>query len=369
MAHIEKFKQGGINGLFLHNGREAGDGHTHSNEEIDSSRTHLNYDLCGRDGTLSQRFRVRLGQVHCMKRDDVNVLDSLVVHLPENIRAGDERKFFEACYAFACGDFGEKNIVGGNVHRDEKREHIHISFIPVIEGKRRNGEPVEKVCHDKLITRDYYKQLHERLSDFVAEQLGYKVSILNGATAGGNKTVQELKAQSLAEKNAKAEEKLSATQKKALEYEQPPKKALERQQSYEDRVATGQQAVAVRQRTADLDAREADLQRRQSDFDAEVTRKATEIAKSTITKREHDEIIRRKQAEAERDKAIRSLDEAVRQATEPLRKDNRNLRELLEDTVEQYTGQLITADELLEHKQRAEEQIQNQNRNLYRRGR
>lgn len=349
MAHIEKFKQGGINGLFLHNGREAGDGHTHSNEEIDSSRTHLNYDLCGRDGTLSQRFRERLGQVHCMKRDDVNVLDSLVVHLPEDIRAGDERKFFEACYAFACGDFGEKNIVGGNVHRDEKREHIHISFIPVIEGKRRNGEPVEKVCHDKLITRDYYKQLHERLSDFVAEQLGYEVSILNGATAGGNKTVQELKAQTLAEENAKAEQELHQKQEQALAYEPAPKKLTETKGAYEERVKTHQQAVAVHQREQQLDEREQGL-------DTEVERRAIERSKTLTVKRLQDEIDK---ARAGEQKAVQAHRETLARVQElerknsVLQKQNSTLLEMVEDMHEELTGECIEGEELVKRKEKS----------------
>lgn len=316
MAHIAKFKQGGINGLLLHDGRAENDGHAHSNEEIDNSRTHLNYDLCQREGTLSERFRERLGQVRCMKRDDINVLDCMVVHLPEDIRKGDERKFFEACYKFACGDFGEKNIISGNVHRDEVREHIHINFIPVIEGKRRNGEPVEKVCHDKLITREYYKKLHERLSDFVAEQLGYEVSILNGATAGGNKTVQELKAQKLAEENAKAEQELHQKQEQALAYDlSSPKRFTETKEAYEERQRVHQMKVA-------LEEEKKAFGKRVLNYDTEVYNNALEIAKTLTVKRLEDEIDMYKgQAEREAQRALE------------LERENKNLKKQRENVI------------------------------------
>lgn len=367
MAHYEGYTRTQVGHICQHDARQQGDGCNHSNESIDDSRTHLNYNLASdlQPMKATDFIQQRTSEVRCLKRDDVNVMGSCVLTLPKDF-TGNERAFFESAYRFFVNQHGAENVISAWVHMDENQPHLHFKFVPITTDKKRGDL---KVCLKEITTKSYLKRFHGELQKHLESELACPCNILNGATAGGNKTVQELKAQSLADKNAKAEEKLSATQQKALEYEQPPKKALERQQSYEDRVATGQQAVAVRQRTAELDAREADLQRRQSDFDAEVTRKATEIAKSTMTRREHDEIRRRKQAEAERDNAIRSRDEAVRQATEPLRKANRNLRELLEDTVEQYTGQLITADELLERKQRAEEQKQNQNRNLYRKGR
>ena len=196
MAHIERYKASQVVGLLEHNARtDDTRPHNHSNEDIDTSRTKDNYELCRGDGTAYERYKARMEQVHCMKRDDVTVLDSLIVTLPKDVAPEDERAFFENCYAFAVSEYGEKNVINATVHKDETTPHIHIGFIPVVEGKRRNGEQVEKVKHTALITKDYLNKFHTRLDDYISEQLGYKVAILNGATANGNKKIQELKAE------------------------------------------------------------------------------------------------------------------------------------------------------------------------------
>ena len=146
MAHIERYKASQVVGLLEHNARtDDTRPHNHSNEDIDTSRTKDNYELCRSDGTAYERYKARMEQVHCMKRDDVTVLDSLIVTLPKDVAPEDERAFFESCYAFAVSEYGEKNVINATVHKDETTPHIHIGFIPVVEGKRRNGEQVEKV--------------------------------------------------------------------------------------------------------------------------------------------------------------------------------------------------------------------------------
>ena len=195
MAHIKKFKAAQVNGVLEHNARtDETRPHNHSNEDIDTSRTKDNYELHSTEGTAQERFHARLKELHVMKRDDVTVLDGLVVTLPKDVKPEDERKFFEAVYAFACEDYGKQNIINATVHKDETSPHIHIGFIPVVQGKLRNGTECEKVRHSSLITKTYLDTFHQRLSDYVSDHLGYEAEILNGATANGNKTVQELKA-------------------------------------------------------------------------------------------------------------------------------------------------------------------------------
>lgn len=224
MAHIDKFKANQVQGVLQHNER-TGDTptHSHSNEDIDPTKTKDNYELHSVQGSALSRYNKRMSEVKCMQRDDVTVLDGFVVHLPEDVKPEDERKFFESCYAFACKEFGEKNIINATVHRDETRDHIHCSFIPVVEAtvKRgeHKGEKFEKVSHSEAVPREKYQTLHERLSEFVTERLGYEVSILNGSTVGGNKKVAELKAERAIKRAEKAEERASAAEQRAEQAE------------------------------------------------------------------------------------------------------------------------------------------------------
>lgn len=222
MAHIDKFKAPQVQGVLQHNER-TGDTptHSHSNEDIDPTRTKDNYELHSVQGSALSRYNKRMSEVKCMQRDDVTVLDGFCVHLPEDVKPEDERKFFETVYDFACKEFGKKNIINATVHRDETRDHIHCDFIPVVEAtvKRgeHKGEKFEKVSHSEAVPREKYQTLHTRLSEFVTERLGYEVSILNGSTVGGNKTVQELKAQRAKERAEEQEKRAATAEKKAAE--------------------------------------------------------------------------------------------------------------------------------------------------------
>lgn len=215
MAHIAKFKRSQIVRVLAHNGRLNDDDHEHENKKIDVSKSYLNYDLCEKQGTVYERFLERLSEVKCLNRDNVNVLDSLVVHLPEDVKKGDERKFFEGVYAFGCQDYGKENIICACVHRDETREHMHLGFIPVVEKENKRTHKIEsRVCHDEKITREYYRNLHVRLMEYMKGYLGYSVEILNGATVNGNKTILELKSQDLKEENDKIETDIKENERK-----------------------------------------------------------------------------------------------------------------------------------------------------------
>ena len=237
MAHIQKYKAPQVNGILEHNSRtDATRQHNHSNEDIDPTKTHLNYELHSTKGTALERYKARMSELHCMQRDDVTVFDSLVVTLPKNVKKGDEKAFFKSCYDFACKDFGKENIVNATVHNDETTPHIHIGFIPTVKAKNRKGEDVVKVRHSALITKKYLCTMHEKLSEHISQDIGYEVSILNGATAGGNKRIQELKAEKATEKAKKAEEKArQAEQNAAMLQEQVRKLTEEKEQLYEEK--------------------------------------------------------------------------------------------------------------------------------------
>jgi len=223
MAHIDKAKAVGVAAVLEHNARtDSTRPHNHSNEDIDPTRTKDNYELheplrsFQRQGKNAYALlKKRLDEVHCMKRDDVTVMSLLCVTLPKNVRPEDERSFFEGVYAWACEEYGAENIVNATVHKDETTPHIHIGFVPVVEGTKRNGEPCLKVRHSALITRTYLDTFHERLSAAMKQFLGYEVAILNGATANGAKTVAELKAERANERADRAEERAAAAEERA----------------------------------------------------------------------------------------------------------------------------------------------------------
>ena len=135
MAEFSKYGAMSVGRLFLHNNRKSDDGVTHSNESIDTERTIYNYHL--KRGSVSD-VQKRLDEVFSQKRSNATVLGEIIVTLPQNVKAADERDFFQAVYDFYAQDFGEENIVNAVVHKDEKTPHLHLDFIPVV---KMNGEP------------------------------------------------------------------------------------------------------------------------------------------------------------------------------------------------------------------------------------
>lgn len=213
MAEFSKYAAHSIGRLFLHNNRTENDGVTHSNENIDNERTVYNYHL--KKGTVAE-LQERLSDLFVMfKKADTTVLGEIIVTLPRDVRREDERDFFQAVYDFYCADFGEDNIINAVVHKDEKQPHIHIDFVPALKGipqftsvqglraienwkLAHNGDPpTERLCCKGLINRAYLAKMHPRLSEFVKDAIGYEVEILNGATEGGNKTILQLKSETL----------------------------------------------------------------------------------------------------------------------------------------------------------------------------
>lgn len=217
MARFKKFKAYSVGHIFLHNNREQGDGVNHSNENIDDDRTMFNYYF--KRGTPKD-LQQRLSEVYSIRRENQTVMAEFVITLPKDVKSGDERMFFSAVYDFYCNDFGEKNIINAVVHNDEVTPHIHIDFAPVVTGnveysgnmtksleewKEKHSGELERLCCKDLISREYLRKMHPRLSEHVKKGLGYEVEILNGATVNGNRTVQQLKLETLKQEVEKQE--------------------------------------------------------------------------------------------------------------------------------------------------------------------
>lgn len=385
MAHVEKFTRANIGHALNHDSRREGDGVNRSNEKIDKSRTHLNYNLATHGENPIDRINRRTSEVKCLKRDNVNVMCSWMLTLPKDFD-GDEKAFFEEGYRFMANRYGEENVISAWVHKDETTPHMHFKFVPVVDGK--NGEKVSaKECCNRQDLRTFHVDLKEHLEN----ALQCPCNVLNGATAGGNKTIAHMKAeeaQSLAEalekradelgnqvdklqedrriisqenenlkkengnlqkENERLASELKDTQDKLLEYESSPKKHLtESKEAYADRVAVGKQAIAIRQRSSELDSKEKWLTKRTADIDSEVERRssimAEKKAKTIVNKRDSEA---RQKAEAEVSRLQRE-NQLLRQQDERNAKENRLLREMVEDYNEALTGQLIDADTLMQ---------------------
>lgn len=197
MAHMAKYSRAACGHLFKHYARdkdENGEYIQFGNQDIDLSRTHLNYNLAaGLQPLLQGDFvRRRCSEVSCLKRKDVNVMCSWVVTAPADLPPEDTDKFFEATFDFLCKRYGKENVVSAWVHLDENRPHIHFAFVPVAYDKDKDEY---KVSAKLRCSRSDLRSFHKDFSAFMTGVFGRDIGVLNGATKDGNLTIPQLKAQ------------------------------------------------------------------------------------------------------------------------------------------------------------------------------
>lgn len=213
MAHMMKHTKAACGHIFAHYDRKA----EHiSNENVDRTRTHLNYNLATHQTMDQGEFvRQRCSEVRCQNRKDVNVMVSWVITAPKDLPEQELKAFFQSCYDFCVKRYGLENVVSAYVHMDEVTPHMHFAFVPVkLTFKEDKKNPnisteVKKVSAKEVVNRNDLKTFHESLQRYVSKELGHEVSILNEATKEGNKSISELKRQSATERLQEATEKAS----------------------------------------------------------------------------------------------------------------------------------------------------------------
>lgn len=188
MAHCTKFVRAATGGMFIHFDRTTG--HELSNQDIDSTRTELNYNLASNDQPLHQStfLRNRLSEVETNGRKNQNVMCDWIVTLPKNIKDNEEQHFFKETYDFLSSKYGRENVISAYVHKDETTPHMHFAFVPV-------EKETNKLNAKAIINRNELRSFHAELSQYLNEKIGYECGILNGITHenGGNKSIIELK--------------------------------------------------------------------------------------------------------------------------------------------------------------------------------
>ncbi|MBR6636660.1 MAG: plasmid recombination protein [Phascolarctobacterium sp.] len=210
MAHAMKHTKAACGHMFAHYDRSA---ENISNENIDRSKTHLNYNLAVHQQMDQGEFvRQRCSEVYCHNRKDVNVMASWVVTAPKDMPEHEYKQFFQSSYNFLCERYGKDNVVSAYVHMDESQPHLHFAFVPVVYDKKKDRLKVSaKVC----VSRSDLQSFHTDLDNYLQKVFGRDVGVLNGATREGNLTMpqlkeQQAKADELAKQNAEAEARLNA---------------------------------------------------------------------------------------------------------------------------------------------------------------
>ena len=299
MAHVAKFTRGTCGLLSRHYDRYKDKEHPeevkYKNQDIDPERTHLNYNLAPMREQMPY-LKKRLEEVHCLKRDDVNVMCDWVVTAPKELPAEHQREFFEVVYKHLADKYGEKNVISAYVHMDEKQPHMHFAFVPVVYDVKKGKE---KVSAKEALNRSQLKRFHPELQEVIdnwieRKEYDFECNVLNGATENGNKTIEELKIESLKEirkeeeylteeANKKCNEAWSEVQE--LEYKI---RELEEDSEKADKLKAEVKELEVKKADLTSEASELTAQISEADKKLETINKAKDKAENSLKSAQKD---------------------------------------------------------------------------------
>ena len=358
MANFTKFKAEQIRNLDMHTSRKADDGHQHSNENIDISKTHLNYNLAHEQKLNANDFiKERLNKIKVDKRCKTTAV-GVIVTLPKDFE-GNQQDFFKATYDFLQLRYGKDNVISAWVHVDEKQPHLHYLTVPVQHQikKYKDGtvKEFDKLCGKDLETPTTLKKFHGELKEHLETVLKCPCNVLNGATANGNKTINQLKAETLqVQINAYMEQinelqsNIEELQDKLDEFikQAPQKKLLESNKSFDERTELYKIAVAVKQREVAVADPEQRIKEQAEELAKQMTvNKANELIKQlTIERDEAYKAVKQAKLEAE-NKYKNKIDE-LSKTNSDVHRVNKNMAILIEELYCKYTGKTLPAGEI-----------------------
>ncbi len=197
--NCEKFTRNQSGNILVHCNR-SDPNRTYKNQEIHHDRTHWNYNLAPKhEGMTDYEFmKSRCEEFKILKRSNVNWMVSWVITIPADYE-GSQEMFFKEAYNFMENKYGKENVISAYVHLDETSPHMHFCFVPVVfDTKKQEYKVNAKVC----INRTELLKIHPQMQEYLESKLQTKVNILNGATAEGNKTIEQLKKEGKIKKEA-----------------------------------------------------------------------------------------------------------------------------------------------------------------------
>ncbi len=159
VLHMDKFKKDAVRGIQSHNRRER---ESHSNPDIDYSRSVGNYDLCGNTSSkYAEAIQNRIDDLLMVKavRKDAVHLCGLIVSSDTSfftrIGKDETRRFFKEAAAYLTDFVGKENVISAMVHMDEKTPHMHFLHVPVT--------PDGRLSANSIYTRASLKKLQTDL--------------------------------------------------------------------------------------------------------------------------------------------------------------------------------------------------------------
>ena len=171
IIRVSKVKSGtNTTGIQKHVQRE---NNNYENEDIDHSKTYLNYDLVNANkqnfnNLIDEKIEQNYTGKRKIRTDAIKHIDGLITSdndFFDNQTPEDTKQFFEYAKEFLEQEYGKDNLLYATVHMDEKTPHMHYGVVPITDDGRLSAKQV--VGNKKALT-----EFQDRFNEYV-NQRGY----------------------------------------------------------------------------------------------------------------------------------------------------------------------------------------------------
>lgn len=169
VVHMQKIKMGGIRGVENHNERLK---QSHTNPDINYEKSYLNKDLYNINEfdkrTYYNRVKDRIKELNlpkAVRKDAVTMCGFVCTSDKEyfgKLPQTEQDRFFKESYDFLKNRYGEKNVISGTVHYDEKTPHLHCYIVPVTSDGRLAAKNIFTRKELQNLQADYPKYMNEK---------------------------------------------------------------------------------------------------------------------------------------------------------------------------------------------------------------
>lgn len=216
VARMQKMKAENLIGIGNHNQRKT---RNHSNPDIDTSLSELNYDLVNRTDNYKKDIEKFINEnkstTRAVRKDAVLINEWIITSdtkFFEKLSDEDTKKFFISAKEYFSENFGEENIRYATVHLDESTPHLHMGIVPF--------DKDQKLSAKRVFNREALRNVQEDLPKLLQEK-GFDIKRGLEGSDRKNLTVPEFK--ELKEKEKEIEREIDRKKNELKAYTQENK--------------------------------------------------------------------------------------------------------------------------------------------------
>lgn len=313
IVRVSKVKSGtNTTGIQKHVQRE---NNNYENEDIDHSKTYLNYDLVNANkqnfnNLIDEKIEQNYTGKRKIRTDAIKHIDGLITSdndFFDNQTPEDTKQFFEYAKEFLEQEYGKDNLLYATVHMDEKTPHMHYGVVPITDDGRLSAKEV--VGNKKALTA-----FQDRFNEHV-KQRGYDLE------RGQSRQVTNAQHEQISQYKQKTEYHKQEYERESQKTDHIKQKNDKLMQEYQKSLNTLKKPINVpyEQETGNVVISQKDFNEFQKQIKA-----AQDIS-------EDYEYIKSGRALDDKDKEIREKDDLLNKAVERIENADDNFNQLYEN--------------------------------------